>query len=223
VAGWLVIHPPLGLWPSLAELTADHHTGIGQRQQFALANGVAVELNGRTAVSLVDQGRGLALVDGEAFIQVSDAASRILVHAGGASLSVGAGSMNVRTSPRETCATCLAGRVLAHGPGGEATLSAGQALRIRPDGAAVVAQVDPTIADAWRRGLLIFQNTPLAEAVEAINRYRDGKIILASAALGRQPVDGVYHTDALNGIVAHLQGLLHVQVTQLPGNIAILA
>lgn len=224
LAGWMIIRPPMGLWPSLAELTADHHTGVGQRQHFTLARGTSFELNGRSAVSIADQGRGLDLVDGEVFVTLQgDASAPLTIRAGDLTVALHGGGLDVRTSARETCATCLGGVATARVGDSPIRLAAGQAVTMRAGGPASVAAVDPTTADAWRRGLLIFQDTPLAEAVEAINRYRNGRIILANDALAEQPVNGIYHTDGLEGIVAHLQALLHVRVTRLPGNVAILA
>jgi transmembrane sensor len=220
-AGVMAVRPPLGLWPSLADLTADHHTGIGERHGFTLASGAMVELSGRTAASLADQGRSLRLIEGEAFVRV-DADRPVRLYAGDIALAIRSGAVNLRTSGRETCATCLTGTLIANG-NRPVTLAEGQSLTLRPGRVAAIGSVDPTLADSWRRGLLIFQDTPLGEAVEAINRYRDGRVILASETLAQRPVDGVYHTNDLKGVVAQLQGLLHVQVTDLPGNVAVLA
>lgn len=223
LAGWAVLQPPLGLWPSLAELTADHHTAVGQRQAFALAKGVDVEVNARSAVSTLAGDQGLTLIDGEVFVSASRRAAPVLVRAGGQTLAVLNGAVNVRTSARETCATCVAGRAALQGPQSSLAFAAGQAVTLRAGAAPVVAKVDPTAAVAWRRGLLVFQDTPLAEALEAINRYRNGRVVIANAALAGRPISGVYHTAALTGVVTQLQGLLHVSVTRLPGGVVILS
>ncbi len=63
-AGYLVIRPPMELWPSLAELSADYRTGTGQRQQVALAQGVTLDLNTQTSIGRrPDAGRcGITLI-----------------------------------------------------------------------------------------------------------------------------------------------------------------
>ncbi len=130
VAGLMAARPPLGLWPSLAEFMADRHTGAGQRRSFAMTGGAAVELNGRTAVSIVDHGHGLKLVEGEAFVAAARGTTPVLVRAGDAALTLASGSLNVRTSARETCATCLSGAAVAEHPGGRVTLAAGATIDV---------------------------------------------------------------------------------------------
>ncbi|MCW4463868.1 twin-arginine translocation signal domain-containing protein [Sphingomonas sp. BT-65] len=53
LAGVLVLRdPPLGLWPSFAELLADYRTGPGQRQKLVPMAGIELELNTRSSLSL---------------------------------------------------------------------------------------------------------------------------------------------------------------------------
>jgi transmembrane sensor len=224
LAAWMVARPPLGLWPSLAELAADHRTGRGERRTLAPAAGVAVELNARSALSITAGGHGLHLIDGEAFVAVSEAHPLpFAVAAGPMRLELRAASLNVSASERGACVTCLAGVVDAEARGAAVRLTAGQQLSVRSDGGARVARVNPQYAAAWRRGLLIFHQTPLAEAVESVNRYRDGKIILASDTLAERPVNGLFHTDQIADAVGQIQQLLHLSATRLPGGVVLLA
>jgi transmembrane sensor len=85
-----------------------------------------------------------------------------------------------------------------------------------------ITSVDAQVAAAWRKGLLIFRDTPLADAVEAVNRYRSGKIILTNEALASRPVNGLFHTDQIDNAVDQFQQLLHVDVTHLPGGVVLL-
>src|SRR3546814_8803305 len=71
IAAFGIVRPPLSLWPSLAELMADHRTGPGERSAFAPVAGVDVEMNSRTSVSLIDGGRGITLIGGETFVSVA--------------------------------------------------------------------------------------------------------------------------------------------------------
>ena len=75
---------------------------------------------------------------------------------------------------------------------------------------------------SWRDGLLAFRNTPLAEAVEAINRYRDGKIILAREIIADRPVNGIFHTDQIDNAVRQIQQLLQLQIRHLPSNVILI-
>src|SRR3546814_6808240 len=79
---------------------------------------------------------------------------------------------------------------------------AGEQLAVDTNGRATRTPVDPAKATAWRRGLLIFEGTPLAEVIEQINRYRPGRIMLTSDELGHRSVSGVFHTDQIENTVA---------------------
>lgn len=221
-AAFMVAQPPLGLWPSFAELTADHRTGLGERRTLRLAGGAVVEMNARSALSLLANDQGVDLVTGEAFVAVARSATDFVIEAGGERVSSRSGTFNVRTSARESCVTCLTGSVLHERDGEHRLLRPGDQLVASPDGRARLERVDASRASGWRRGLLIFRDTPLAEALEDINRYRNGKIILAHDSLATRPVNGIFHTDQVDNAVAQIQQLLHLKVTHLPGGVILL-
>lgn len=51
-------------------------------------------------------------------------------------------------------------------------------------------RVDSAVATAWSRGRLVFRATPLAEAVDEVNRYAHPKLRLADPSLSSLPVSG---------------------------------
>src|SRR5262249_37314587 len=51
-AAYAVIDPPLRLWPSFAELTADYRTATGEQRQLALPGDASVRLNTQTSIAL---------------------------------------------------------------------------------------------------------------------------------------------------------------------------
>lgn len=221
-AGIMVANPPLGLWPSFAELTADYRTGQGERRKVELASGASVDLNARSALSIVNDGHGVRLVSGEAFVEVPQTAQPFQARAGGERFVSRGGTFNIRTSDRETCVTCLTGSLAREGDGGAEPIKPGQQLVAAPSGETRIVAVDPARISGWRQGLLVFRNTPLAEAVEDINRYRSARIILTSNAIGNRPVNGIFHTDQIENAVAQIQQLLHLNVRELPGGIVLM-
>jgi transmembrane sensor len=54
----------------------------------------------------------------------------------------------------------------------------------------VKSLVDPYAATSWSRGRLVFRGTPLAEAIEEVNRYSTRKLRLADPSLASLPVGG---------------------------------
>ncbi|MFZ2980899.1 MAG: FecR domain-containing protein, partial [Sphingobium sp.] len=115
VAAAMVIQPPLGLWPSFAELAADYRTAIGERRELALADGARVDLNARSALSMLGGERGVSLVTGEAFVALPQSDTDFVVEAGGQRILSRGGRFNVRTSSLQTCVSCLAGTVAWQG------------------------------------------------------------------------------------------------------------
>ncbi len=78
-AGYLAVNPPLGLWPSLEELSADYRTGKGEHRKIEVATDVSLELNTQTSIALratQDQTR-IELISGEVAVGASSAPSRL--------------------------------------------------------------------------------------------------------------------------------------------------
>lgn len=218
-AAMLAINPPLGLWPSFAELNAGERTGIGERRSLRPMAGVTLEMNGRTAISLDAARSNARLVAGEAFASVTSDAHPLLVSAGDESWTIQGADANIRTSERETCITCLRGKLIRADR--SITLQSGQQYVVLTGASPRIAPMDVSRSGSWRRGVLLFRQTPLAEVVEDINRYRGGKIILADASLSDRPVSGMFHTDKIGNAPQQIQQLLDLKVTELPGDIII--
>ncbi|ATY34195.1 FecR family protein [Sphingomonas psychrotolerans] len=218
-AAMLMATPPYGLWPSLAELGAGERTGVGERRTLRPMAGVTVEMNARTALSLVQF--SARLITGEAFVAVRSSQSPFSIVVGGKTWSTRNAELNVRFSDGNTCIACLRGSVRQSGDGVH-TLGANQQYVSKAGEAGQISPIDAQISAAWRRGVLIFRDTPLAEAIDSINRYRPGRIILANERIGRRLVSGMFHTNQIENAVDQLQQLLLLQVTQIAGGVVIL-
>jgi ferric-dicitrate binding protein FerR (iron transport regulator) len=65
---------------------------------------------------------------------------------------------------------------------------------------------------SWRRGVLVFNDTPLAEAARELNRYNSTQIVIADAAVGRIGLGGTFATNNVAGFARVAKNLLHLQV-----------
>lgn len=221
---YLVVSPPLGLWTSVAEWSADYHTDTGEQREVALGDGVVLQLNTRTRVNMQHEGRdGIELVAGEAEV-VADAsgATRIRVAAEGGAVSAVRARFNIRNIDGEVCVTCLAGEVDVVRGAQRARLDAGRQLRYGAAGLGPVAAVDTGAVSAWRRRQLVFNQVPLAEVVAEVNRYRHGRLVLTSEALGRSKVQASFSIDRLDDVAFLVRDVYGAQLTQLPGGIVLL-
>lgn len=225
VGAAMVVRPPLGLWPSLAELRSDYRTGTGERRMIVLAKGASVELNTRTSIALRsdDQAYRLELIAGEVAVDVVNPVRLVAVRTEAGEASASTGRFGVRIEGDQTCVTCLVGRVaVTDGDGRSTGLIAGQQLTYGHGPANAVVAIDTARAAAWRRGLLIFSDEPLSRVVDEVNRYRPGKIILTNADLGRIPVNAVFQLDRMDRAVSQIREVANASVTTLPGGVVLL-
>lgn len=225
VAGIAIVHPPLGLWPAPDEWDADDRTAPGEQRKLALSEGVDVTLNTRTSVRRqTDGGRmvGLDLIAGEAAIDLRGVGRAFSVAAGVGRSSAQSGQFEVRYLDGKVCVTCIEGAVRLEHPLGERQLLARQQLVYSAASASGVASIDPLTASAWRQGMLVFNQTRLADALEEINRYRSGRVVLMNDAVRNKPVSGRFAIASLDLALWQLQEAFDLRARSLPAGLLVL-
>lgn len=218
----LMINPPYALWPSLAELGASERTGVGEHRVLRPMVGVTLEMNGRTALSIDATRRHATLIAGEAFVAVALDAAPFSIRVGDTDWLGKAAQFDARASEREACVTCIAGHLFGERGATRHRIATGQRFVEAPGQPARITNVDPATSGSWRRGVLIFRDTPLAAAIEDINRYRHGRIILSNDAVGRRLVSGMFHTAQIENAVSQIQQLLNLKVTEIAGGVIVM-
>ncbi len=196
-------------------------TPVAQRQALTLADGTQLELNAQTAlvVELKGDERRVRLARGEAFFHVSkDAARPFFVETPAGSVRVTGTQFNVRTEAAgQLEVTVLEGSVQVR-PADAAVpqaLHAGDQL-VRDQDRVGIAALSPAALDdalAWRQGQVVFNGTPLREALARFGRYH-GRSLTASDEAARQRVGGRRSLDDLNGFLSDLEAALPVRVTR---------
>jgi transmembrane sensor len=225
-AAYLVMRPPLGLWPSLSELTSDYRTGIGEQRRITTANGDTLELNTRTSVDIRSAADGVArieLISGEATITTATNRSTpvVAIAAGGRAIATDA-TFNMRCGAASVDVTCLAGTVQVEQRGQIVTVQEGQQVSYTESGLGEAVTVDPAGVTAWRNGALVFHNVPLTNVIEEVNRYRPGRILIVDGRLGRRLVTARFKLDRLSEVITEVQEVFGASVTRLPGEIILL-
>lgn len=82
----------------------------------------------------------------------------------------------------------------------------GYMLHVAPDGPSALTPFDASRLAAWRRNSLVFDRTPLSEALAQINRFRSNKIIIGRASLEAIEISGVFdagNTDQILSAIAY--------------------
>lgn len=228
VAAYVAVRPPLGLWPSWSELAADYRTGTGEQRRIVLNGGPSVELNTRTSIALrtaADGADRIELIAGEAVISIRPGTRRAVeVVAWDGRVIAADATFNLRyDGGRAVCATCVTGGLDVERRGRSARLRPGEQVVYSMEGLGPVTSIDPAIVTSWKDGVLVFHATPLSEAIEEINRYRPGRIILTNAALGHRLFNARFRIENVDGVVAQIQQVFGASATTLPGGIVLLS
>lgn len=227
-AAYAVIHPPLKLWPSLSEFAADYRTGKGERRDLALVEGVAIQLNTQTSITMLKSGQDdpqIELISGEAAIVAKRSPGRPLtvLASGGRMVSANA-TFNTRCIAGIVSVTCVEGDIEVEHDRRVAQLCKGQRVDYSAAaGLGLPLAIDPVQATAWQKGLLIFRDRPLVEVVDEVNRYRSGRIVVTNNDLGRRMVNGTFHLDRLDDFVGQVRQLFGASVRSLPGGVVLLS
>ena len=215
-----VLRPPMGLWPSWSEWGADYRTGVGEQRELALDDATRLSLNTRTSVALQRGGERprIELIAGEAALSVRAGRGSCEILAGQGRIDVPEGEVEVRRlDDGRTSVTCSAGHARLRHPGGSVDLRADQ--QVSYDDNAVQPIVRPgAAASAWRQGVVVFQDLPLDEVVDEINRYRPGRVVLMNAELARHRLSARFSIAALDEAIAHIERMYNAGVRRV-GNV----
>lgn len=193
---------------------------VGGRHTATLADGTQIELDAGTAVTveLTRESRRVRLAAGEAFFAVApDPARPFHVETPAGSVRVTGTQFNVRTDASTTFeVTVIQGAVQVRpgGSGASRALGAGDRLT-DTDGRFTLQHLkEKELADtlAWRTGHVVFNGTPLGEALRRFARHH-GRNLSASPEAATLRVGGRHSLDDLNGFLTELEKVLPVRVS----------
>lgn len=201
-------------WPAVElGLLADYQTATAQSRHIVLEDGSFVELAGGSAIALdFDAGaRRISLLKGEIFLEVvADPRRPFSVRAGSLEATVVGTSFDVALTDRSFTVAVATGavRVSRDGaPGDTVQLAPGEGVVFDRAGHASRRLATPAQSvAAWRRGQLVFEDAPLMDVVETLQRYEGGAIVVASADLRSKRVTGVYQASDPVGSLRILAG-----------------
>jgi transmembrane sensor len=226
VVGYGALQPPLALWPSLSELSSDYRTAVGERRQVGLANGLSLDLNTHTSISLRSApGRtGIHLSEGEIAVSAKLPSSQLFVaYVSSGTVSAQQADFDVRTTDDGFRATCLEGTLQVVCNQKRVELGAGEAVLSSNDALGRTTQVDASVVSGWRRGKLIFYDASLSSIVAEINRYRPGRIVITSSDLAARRFSASFQIARTSGIVDDIQRLAGASAVRLPGGVVFLS
>ena len=180
-------------------------TGLGGRETLALSDGSRIELNTGTELRLAADGtqRKVWLDKGEAFFDIKHDASRpfVVITAGHRITDLGT-KFVVREAADSLEVTLVEGRARFE----SADTAIKPQLAFLSPGDVVVAtatsmdvtrksQKDLSAELGWRRGVLVFRHTTLAEAAAEFNRYNTQRLVIGDEKTASLQINGTFKND----------------------------
>lgn len=222
-AAYLAFKPPLGLWPGLDTLGADYRTAAGEQRRVSLGHAVDVEMNTLTRINVSNGSDGsvIELAEGEA--EIRSGATAAVVVAGKGRITARDATFNLRYIGGETRLCCLSGALrLVHAQG---VFDVAANRELRYDDARVMPPVlvDPSLVTAWRQGWLVFNQQPLAQVVDELNRYRRGRLVLMNEQLGKRLVQARFSLAQVADAERLIRDAYGTRVTHLPAGVVLLS
>lgn len=221
---------PRGLLPTPVAATVEqivhpgaplYRTAVGERSTVTLPDGSVATLNTDTVlrVAFTDQARGVRLLRGQALFDVAHG-KRIpfKVYAGDQVVTAVGTVFDVRVQGEAVKVALVEGRVsvarLPHSPLGEprteVSMSPGELLEARDAQPIRVRNIDVSRETSWRSGMLVFDETPLAEAVAELNRYSRRQLVLEDQTVAQYRITGGFKTGDIDKFAETVEEILPV-------------
>lgn len=214
-----------------------HSTGVGEHRPVPLADGSRMHLNtgSKALVVFTKERRRIQLEAGEGLFDVAKDASRPFEVVVGSTIvrAVGTRFLVRRQANGQAEVTVFEGVVellkaqpAVHAPGVSRALPAQPPVRLVVGQSAseqaqvIVLRSLPALALehklAWQQDRIVFDNTPLAMAIEQVNRYGATPLTLDDPSLRDVSVSGAFSTREIPVFLRSLQQGFGLQVEQRP-------
>jgi transmembrane sensor len=198
--------------------------GTGQYLAVTLDDGSVVELNTNSeiSVSMTEERREVELHRGEVFFTVAKDSDRpFIVDISGATVRAVGTAFNIyRVTDQSAIVSVSEGIVRVEEADGSSVTSAqsklltvDEALEIDALRGLSESSVETSQATAWRQGQLLFDNTPIGQAVEMLNRYLHHKIIIADDVPKNIKVSGTFSSREKRATLTAVAQALGMELT----------
>lgn len=215
----LALLVPLAASQNWSRWFADHATDRGEIARVALPDGSIALLDSGSAIDFADKDgiRRVDLLAGAAWFEVAhDAEHPFEVHAGdGVATAVGT-AFGVRRDGGDAIVSVTEGRVRVVGGDAATILAAGNEGGWEDGRLAGAHGFDSGKRLAWRDRRIVIEGLPLGAALDELERYRSGYVVLLDGDAASKSVSGVFsteRTDAAIDILARTQGLRVTRLT----------
>jgi ferric-dicitrate binding protein FerR (iron transport regulator) len=182
-------------------------TGNKERKQISLSDGSGILLNSGSRIQYpqeFDEQQRKITLHGEAFFSVAKDDRPFIIITGNAEIKVLGTKFNVRSRNGRTRVFVKDGRVnLAQNSGSRGVvLSKGQLSSVNRDEApAAPAAADPDLQLGWMEGKIVFNQTPLYEIADELERFYDVKLFLQEKSLESYSLTGSFKNGSIDSVL----------------------
>jgi transmembrane sensor len=179
-----------------------YETPVGGHRVIALADGSRIELNTDTVLRarITNTLRTVTLIRGEAYFRIKhDTTRSFVVNVAGSKVTDLGTAFSVRNDRSRVQVALFEGRarfdpsvsIRRHAP---VTLMPGDNVVATAISTSVWHQSPENLANqlGWRRGVIIFTHTTLAEVANEFNRYNRSKLVIADPETARLTMGGTF-------------------------------
>lgn len=204
-------------------------TAAGERRTIELDDGSRLHIDANSSVTahLAHNKQRVVMERGEAWFEVEHRPERRFEVEAGAGHIVDIGTrFGVRLDDGERVTVAVAEGEVEVGLRDGAPfyrLGAGQGTIIAAGDVGQPLPVDAEAAFAWREGRIVFENTPLGEAMARVNRYRAEPFTISDPGIEGLRISGVFRIDDHKGFVWALEQSLSLRAVQRSGRIEFVA
>lgn len=159
------------------------HTTTSDSETIALADGSRITLAPYSRLEMDDGGQRIALSGGAFFDIRHDPQRQLVVEAGGVQIQDIGTKFDVQGGGNQVRVAVSEGKVKVAGEAMSKPVELGRGRKLTFDpagGTALIEDVEPDDAGAWRDGRLTYQATPLSLVAADLSRYAGVKVEVAS-------------------------------------------
>lgn len=211
-----------GAWYALAPQDRVFATPIGGRETISFADGSKVELNTDTVLRarMTTQQRIVWLEKGEAFFHVKhDRLHPFIVIANNRRITDLGTQFSVRDEAQGVRVAVLQGKVWFDASESQnatqsALLGAGDVAVAHGNAISVTREPAQALETglSWRRGLLVFKHTMLADAAAEFNRYNRLKLVIADQAAAKRIIGGTFPANDVEAFARVAKNALGLEI-----------
>ena len=199
-------------------------TGFSERNEKHLLDGSTVFLNSNSSVTMAPNFKNSkereVWVNGEVYFKVAHKQDnrKFIVHADHFDIEVTGTQFNVINRNNNQSILLKEGCVKLH-------LADGSIITMKPgdfyeyvSAAVVKKKVKPEEVLAWMDRKIVFENTPLREAVKKINEYYGVSFHFSSDVLAEKLITGILPNDNLEGLIQAIDAIGDIQIIKENSN-----